>query len=100
MTIIDIFLEQGSTFSQDFDSTDSFTGYSISSKMIDSQGITHSLGATWLDDDMGQFRLEMSASFSSNVAHGLGAYDVEATLGSDVVKIVKGRVYVDKEITK
>ena len=99
-SIFNIYIEQGSDFQERIDVTGDYTGYTIRGNIIDSTGTTTSNIASWYDAETGVFDISVSNANTALMATGIGKYDIEVVSGSGVVdKIIKGRVYVDGEVT-
>lgn len=98
--IYDLYVNAGETFVQQFDLAGDQTNVTVRSKIVDSVGASVSSIASWIDASQGQFKIYITDEITATMSKGLGYYDVEleAADGS-VIRALKGRVYVDKEIT-
>jgi hypothetical protein len=99
-TIYDLYINQGSDFSESIDITGDYTGYTIRGKALDSTNTLSASFIAWTDDTEGQFDMTITNTVTATMSAGTGHYDVEveSPTGS-VSRILQGRVYVDKEVT-
>jgi len=98
-TIFELYLEQGSDFTQSLDITGDYTIYTISGKMVDDEGTLLTGFVSWTDDSEGQFDLEFTNVQTAAMISGVGSYDIEIESPTGTIdKILKGRVYIDKEV--
>jgi len=98
-TIFELYLEQGSDFTQSLDITGDYTSYTISGKMVDDEGTLLTGFVSWTDDSEGQFDLEFTNVQTAAMISGVGSYDIEIESPTGTIdKILKGRVYIDKEV--
>lgn len=100
MNIIDLYTEQGSTYSTDITLNDDITGYSIQSKVIDSSNTKFNATITINNYSTGSFTYLLPSYITSNMREGIARYDIELTDSEgNKSKVIKGRIYIDKEIT-
>lgn len=99
MSIFDLYIEQGSTFNQQLTMEGDYTGVTIACK-IKVDTIEIGSVASWEDASLGVFNLSLTATQTATLPTGVGYYDVELTNAGVVSKPMKGRVYVDGEVTK
>ena len=98
-SIYDLYIEQGSDFSQSLDLSGDYTGSSIGATAEDSEGNSFSGFVSWQDDTEGLVNISISNSITSTMAGGIGRYNIEITDGAGKVdRILQGRIYVDKDV--
>ena len=100
MLIVDLYVEQGSTFHRNINLGTDITGYSVSCNIVDSVGST-TLNVVSIDNAAnGDIDLDITDLQTSAMSTGVAKYDIELTSNLGVVsKPVKGRIYVDGETT-
>lgn len=94
-SIYDLYVEQGSDFTQRIDSTGNYTGYAITMTIKDSVGTSTTGYTTWHDASIGQFDIDITNTQSAALTKGVGYYDIEVSSGGSVDRILQGRIYVD-----
>lgn len=99
MVIFDLYLDQGSTFTQQLTLSQDYSGLVIDADIVVGD-VRISGVATWDNDATGTFSILVSATDTSSLPTGVGHYDVEIINGTFVSKAMKGRVYVSGEITQ
>lgn len=100
MNIIDLYVEQGSTFSQTITLNEDITGYSIGCTVVDSSGYKVNNIATITDESVGSITIAIPHTATQYMTVGVALYNVELTdLSGNVTKPFKGRMYIDKEIS-
>jgi len=96
----DLFINQGSDFSDSIDITGDYTDYTIRGKILDPIGTLSDSFVAWTDDTEGQFDMTLTNEVTAAMAVGVGSYDIEIESDTGIVsRILKGRVYIDGEIT-
>lgn len=96
----DLYINQGSDFSDSIDITGDYTDYAIRGKILDPIGTLSASFVTWTDDTLGQFDMTVLNTVTASMAVGVGSYDIEIESPTGIVsRILKGRVYIDGEIT-
>lgn len=98
--IYDLYINAGESFFQQFDLAGDQTNVTVRGKAVDSIGTVTTLTCTWIDASQGTFRIEITDEITATMSNGLGYYDIELEdTSGGVIRAIKGRVYVDKEIT-
>ena len=98
--IYDLYMSQGDDFAQSMDVSGDYTGYSIAGSVKDSTNTTTALTVAFTDEALGEFTISLTDTQTSALSNGVGHYDIEVTsAGGDTSKLLKGRVYVDGEVT-
>jgi hypothetical protein len=110
--IIDLYLYQGSTFRKNFqwltnDVPTDLTNCSIKMQLRTSHGgsviqeFDNSNGLVITNATLGQFQLTIAPSISTLLNYSEYIYDIEISFDTDdIVRVIKGKVYLDKEVTK
>ena len=99
-SIYDLYVEQGSDFTESIDMTGDYTGYTIRGSISDNSGVVTTGIVAWTDATLGQFDISLTNVETSALKSGVGKYDIEIESATNVVsRILKGRVYVDSEVT-
>ena len=96
--IADFYMAQGSSFIEAVDMTGDYTGYTISISISDSTGTSVANTATWTDIANGKFKLEVDETITANVATGVAKYNVKIDNGTNVFRLLQGRIYVDGDV--
>lgn len=99
--IYDLYIDAGATFSQQFDLAGDQTGFTIRSSIKDSTGAIIANTASWTNQSLGELELSIDDAITATMSSGIGYFDIELEEDSSgiVNRIIKGRVYVDKEVT-
>lgn len=100
MVIIDLYVEQGSDFSQQVVMGQDYTGDTITGNAMDSTGaVTTGIVSSFSDEATGTFTISLSNTQTSAMSVGVGKYDIEITSGGVVTKPIKGVIYIQGEVT-
>lgn len=100
MTIIDIYIEQGVTLSQVITLNTDITGSTIRGSVNDSDGTNYPNLATITDALTGEITLSLASTITADMNYGVGYYGVELiATDTTVSRPIKGRAYIEKEIT-
>jgi hypothetical protein len=100
LTIIDLYTEQGSDLYQTITLNEDITGYSIASKVADSTGVVYQNIASVTNTSTGAILIDIPDTTTEDMATGIAHYQIELTdLEGKVSKPIKGRVYIDKEVS-
>lgn len=100
MVIIDLYIEQGSNFSQDIVLGEDHTGDTITGSIIDSGGtIKSGIVSAFTNEATGAFTIGLSSLQTADMSVGVAKYDIEITSGTVVTKPIKGVAYVSGEVT-
>lgn len=98
--IYDLFIEQGVDYVEGIDITGSYTGYSIRGTIKDRAGVLTPNIVSWVDESIGELEVTLTDLQTEAMSSGLGKYDIEIVSPTGIVsRILKGRVYVDSEVT-
>ena len=100
MVLIDLYVEQGSTFSQEITLGSDNTGNTISGTITDSaNNSTSGIATSFTDETDGTFSIELTEFQTAHMSSGIGRYDIEVRDGDTVTKPIGGAVYVKGEVT-
>lgn len=108
-TIVDLSLDQGTTWSQQFQWVDgtgsplSLSGYTVSSKLrrdFNDATASASLTGSVVTAASGTLSIGTTASHSAAIPAATYKYDVEITSASVVYRVVEGSLEVRAEVTK
>lgn len=97
-SIYDIYVEQGSSFSQSLNLSGNYSGQTISMTVVDGIGTKTTGYTTWTDASLGEFDIAMTSIQTSAMSSGIGKYDIETNDGVNGHRILQGRVYIDGEV--
>lgn len=97
-SIYDLYIEQGSNFTQVLDLSGDFTTAVLSSTLKDSDGEIIIDFAEWADATNGIMNINLSALETSGMSQGVGYYNIETIISGVTDRILQGRIYVDGEV--
>jgi hypothetical protein len=99
MSIIDLYTEQGSTFSQTITLNEDITGSSVVGTLRDSSGTVVNGIASVSNFNTGSILISLPSSSTALLSVGVALYNIEITdTNGNTTKPVKGRLYVDGEV--
>jgi hypothetical protein len=102
--IVDLFVEQGADYSLQLALSDAL-GVAWDWDLYTARGSVKidmsTFTMSFTEGDDGVITLEIPASTTQTIPHGVGLYDVEIVEDATgfVQRIMKGRVYIDQEVT-
>lgn len=98
-SIHDLYINQGSNYSESVDLNTDYTGYTLTCDLEDSIGYNDSNFAAWDNATTGEFTISLTSTETAALADGIGKYNVEVTSAGGVkTRVLQGRIYVDKDI--
>lgn len=97
-SIYDLYVEQGSDFSQALNLVGDWTGKTIAMNVLDSTDVAHSGFVSWTDASLGELLISMTNIETSAMSNGIGKYNIEVTGAGVIDRILQGRIYVDGDV--
>ena len=101
--LLDLYIEKGSDYSKELSLAQDglpidLTLYTVRSKLIDSNDDKTNFVIT---ENSNKIILSLDNSVTEGLASGKGSFDLEIVedATSKVVRLLKGRVFIDKEVT-